>query len=328
MVSFQEKPLVSVITPFYNTAAYLDECIGSVFGQSYTNWEYILVDNRSTDGGGEIARKYAANEARIRFIKESEFVGQVDNYNRALRYISPESKYCKIVQADDWIYPHCLDRMVEAAESGKNVGLISSLTLYGNSLYHTGLSPTHGPVYAGRQAARMQLLGTTLFGSPTGVMYLSDLIRQKSEFFSPHTPYFEDTEVCFKILKNHDFAFVPELLTFNRCDNNGIWSGLRPHNPDLLCEIMFIHLFGPDFLEPDELTGQIRSVEKRYYDFLTQHALRRDADFWEFHRKGLNRTGQRVQYSRIVLRLCRAALRRLIRKFSDGCFPFRRRLED
>ena len=48
-------PLVSVVTPFHNTAEFLGECIESVLAQSYENWEYILLNNASTDGGDALA---------------------------------------------------------------------------------------------------------------------------------------------------------------------------------------------------------------------------------------------------------------------------------
>ena len=99
------QPLVSVVTPFYNTEGYLSECIESVLKQSYDNFEYILSNNCSTDRSSEIAEEYAKQDHRVRLISNGEFLDQVKNYNRALRYISPQSKYCKIVQADDWIIP-------------------------------------------------------------------------------------------------------------------------------------------------------------------------------------------------------------------------------
>ena len=86
-----DRPLVSVVTPFYNTAAFLPECIESVLAQTYDNWEYILLDNCSTDGSTEIARKYAADEPRIRYVRNDELLPQVPNYNAALALISSES---------------------------------------------------------------------------------------------------------------------------------------------------------------------------------------------------------------------------------------------
>ena len=59
------QPFLSVVTPFYNTQAYLKECIESVLGQSYRNFEYILVDNCSNDGSLDIAEYYAKRDSRI-----------------------------------------------------------------------------------------------------------------------------------------------------------------------------------------------------------------------------------------------------------------------
>src|SRR5258705_8030198 len=107
------EPLVSVVTPFHNTAPYLAQCIESVLAQTYSNFEYILADNCSTDASREIAASYARQDSRIRLIPYRELVPQVPNYNRALREISPNSRYCKIVQADDSIFRDCLISMVQ-----------------------------------------------------------------------------------------------------------------------------------------------------------------------------------------------------------------------
>src|SRR5450432_1444038 len=116
------QPLVSVVTPFHNTAAYLAECIESVLAQTYENFEYILVDNCSTDGSTEIAERYARRDPRIRFIQRSTLLTQVQNYNRALEEIADASRYCKMVQADDFIFPECLRLMVEAFEQSQTIG--------------------------------------------------------------------------------------------------------------------------------------------------------------------------------------------------------------
>src|SRR3954469_16946223 len=102
-----EQPLVSVVTPFFNTADYLGECIESVLRQTYSRFEYILVDNQSTDGSSEIAARFAKRDPRIRLIRNATFLDQVPNYNGAIRQISPDSKYLKVVLADDLIFPEC-----------------------------------------------------------------------------------------------------------------------------------------------------------------------------------------------------------------------------
>lgn len=299
------EPLISVVTPFYDTEKYLEECIRSVLAQTYQNWEYILVNNCSKDRSQEIAEKYAKGNARIRLIQETKFVGQIENYNRAMKYISPQSKYCKIVQADDWIYPRCLEEMVSVAESRENVGLISSYYLCGNlPICEGGLPLSIGPVYKGRDIARAQLLGITLFGSATGVMYLSDIVRSREDFYSTSFPHFEDTEVCFEILRNHDFGFVPQVLSFSRRDNESIWNDFDPYDPVLLSQVMFIYYYGPVFLDNDTLIRRTREIESVYYNLLARRVLSgRGKEFWKFHINALAAIGKGISYSRVSIHL-------------------------
>src|SRR4029077_15657000 len=123
-------PLVSIVTPVYNNAEYLAECIESVLAQTYPNWDYTIVNNCSTDGTGEVARRYAAKDRRIRIHDNQQFLRVVPNHNHALRQISPESKYCKIVFGDDWIFPRCLEEMVAVAEEHPSVGIVGAYGLW------------------------------------------------------------------------------------------------------------------------------------------------------------------------------------------------------
>ena len=60
-----KSPLVSVVTPMYNTIDYIEECIESVRRQTYEHWDYVIVNNCSSDGSAEIARRYAELDPRI-----------------------------------------------------------------------------------------------------------------------------------------------------------------------------------------------------------------------------------------------------------------------
>ena len=66
MISNPNPPLVSVVTPVYNGETTLCECIESVLAQTYPNWNYVIVDNCSTDRTHDIAQEYAVKDARIR----------------------------------------------------------------------------------------------------------------------------------------------------------------------------------------------------------------------------------------------------------------------
>jgi glycosyltransferase involved in cell wall biosynthesis len=72
-------PLVSVVTPVYNGEAYLRECVESVLSQTYTNWDYTIVNNCSTDGTLGIAEEYARRDSRIRVLSNETLVRVFQN---------------------------------------------------------------------------------------------------------------------------------------------------------------------------------------------------------------------------------------------------------
>src|SRR5262245_643747 len=118
------QPRVSVITPVYNGERHLAECIESVLGQTFPDWDYVIVDNCSIDGTREIAERYAAADPRIRYERYDEHVDVIASHNRAFGTLDPESVYCKVVSGDDWLYPECLERMVALADANPQVGFV------------------------------------------------------------------------------------------------------------------------------------------------------------------------------------------------------------
>src|ERR1700735_445377 len=126
------NPLVSIVTPMYNNAQYLPESIESVLSQTYQNWDYVIVNNCSTDGSAEIAHRSAARDSRIRVHDNTRFLPILENHNLALRQISPQSKYCKMGFSDDWIFPRCVDPVVAAGEAPPSPGIIGGYELPGS----------------------------------------------------------------------------------------------------------------------------------------------------------------------------------------------------
>lgn len=91
---------VSVIIPVYNIEEYLPRCIESIIGQTYTDWEIILVDDGSTDRSGEICDEYANSDDRIKSFHKANG-GVSSARNEGLSQACGE--YICFIDGDDWI---------------------------------------------------------------------------------------------------------------------------------------------------------------------------------------------------------------------------------
>ncbi len=209
------SPFVSVVTPVFNGEPFLAESIESVLAQDYANWEYIIVNNCSTDRTLEIAMSYARRDGRIRVVTNRDFVNCEENHNNAFRQISARSDYTKVVSADDALLPGALGKMVRFAVGHPTVGIVGSYQQSNDTIKWKGL-PENVSVLSGREACRMGLLeGLNVFGNPMSVLYRSDLICGTESFF-PHSEPHADTSACYAHLRNCDFGFIHEVLSLRR----------------------------------------------------------------------------------------------------------------
>jgi glycosyltransferase involved in cell wall biosynthesis len=105
-------PDVSIITPTYDHAAFLGQCIDSVLGQTVGSWEQIIVDDGSADGTADVVRRY--RDPRIRYVRQ-EHVGLErlpETYNRALAMC--RAPLIAILEGDDYWPPDKLQALAPA----------------------------------------------------------------------------------------------------------------------------------------------------------------------------------------------------------------------
>lgn len=105
--------LVSIIMPSYNTAEYIAESIQSVLSQSYTDWELIVVDDRSTDNTDDVINPYLTDK-RVKYIKNDTNSGAAVSRNRALR--EARGKWIAFLDSDDIWMPDKLEKQVRYME--------------------------------------------------------------------------------------------------------------------------------------------------------------------------------------------------------------------
>jgi len=300
-MSLREEPLVSVVTPTYNMGQYLAECIESILAQAYKNFEYIIVNNCSRDRTLEIALGYAKKDKRIRVHNNAEFVGVMENHNIALNLISPKAKYCKVVCADDFIFPECLTKMVELAEANPSVGLVGSYSLAGKKVMHSGLEYERG-VVSGREICRATLLGGPhVFGSPTSLLYRADLVRRTKTFYPNSSPHC-DTTACYQSLEDSDFGFVHQVLSYTRVHPESQTSRSLKFGIVRLEALGDFCRFGPKYLSPAEMKQRLNALTDWYYDALPRVLLERSGgkEFWQQQKAALQKQGLQFSYAKLL----------------------------
>lgn len=311
-------PLVSVVTPVYNGEEHLSECIESVLAQTYPHWEYIIVDNCSKDRTLPIAQSYAAKDSRIRVHRNTEFLRIIPNHNHALQQISASSKYSKMVFADDWLYPECLERMVALAEANPSVGIISGYALRGTEVVYTGL-PYTARVMSGREVCRLRFFGGPyVFGAPTAHMIRSDLVRGREHFYNESNLH-ADAEVCFDLLKSCDFGFVHQVLCYSRKRDESMTMVSKDLNSMLAGTLYDIVKYGPFYLTPAEMQRCLKVHLRRYYNFLGRCVWQgRDKQFWAYHKKKLSEVGLGLNRLRLWQWAFLNAVKRTVEHASGG----------
>jgi glycosyltransferase involved in cell wall biosynthesis len=292
-MNVEYQPLVSVVTPVYNMGSFLPECIESVLAQTYKNFEYIIVNNCSTDDSLEIALSYAKKDSRVQVHSNEKFVGVIKNHNIAFSHISQAAKYCKIVSADDWIFADCIMRLVEFAEDNSSVNIVGSYQLSGTHIRWQGFQYPR-TIFSGHEICRKIFLGndnTFGFGSPTSLLYRADIVRNSEAFYPNPSPH-ADTSACFKELQSADFGFVYQVLSYERTHvgtQSSTSGDINRYSSAYLNDLL---QYGPFYLSKDEFDRKLKQTLRAYYEYLAINMIKfRGEKFWEYHRTRLQELG-------------------------------------
>lgn len=200
-------PLVSIVTPSFNQAEFLEETIKSVLRQDYPNIEYIIIDGGSTDGSVEIIKKY---EHKLAWWVSEKDQGQTDAINKG--FSRAEGEIFSWLNSDDVYYPYAVSRAVAFLQQNPDVGMV-----YGDATYIDSDGQVIGKFNA-KQATYQRLR--------RGAVY----IPQQSSFFrarwwrqvGPLDPTFYfamDYDLWVRLAKVTELKHVPE-----------VWASFRLHD--------------------------------------------------------------------------------------------------
>ena len=209
---------ISVIIPVYKVEKYLDQCVESVVGQSYTELEIILVDDGSPDSCPRKCDEWARRDGRIRVIHQ-ENRGLSGARNSGIEAMTGD--YLTFVDSDDVLHPEVLERLYRAAVSGGCDMSVCSLVRFAD-----GETPAAAEEVGEAQTVSAQevlRLGTLLNRSEAcGKLYRKSVFDDL-RFVEGIT--YEDTQILPYVLQNCEkICIIPDGLYFYRKNVGGIMS--------------------------------------------------------------------------------------------------------
>ena len=154
-----DRPLVSIITPSFNQAEFIEESIKSVLEQDYLNIEYIIVDGSSTDGSQEIIKKY---EDRLAWWVSEPDGGQSDAINKGIKHAKGE--IIAWLNSDDIYLTGTVRKAVSALRDDPAIGMV-----YANQHSITNDGKVFNTIQY-KQCSLVDLLAMQIIGQPTVFM--------------------------------------------------------------------------------------------------------------------------------------------------------------
>ncbi len=193
----EKLPLVTIVTPSYNQADYLEQTMLSVLGQDYPNLEYLVVDGGSTDGSLEIIQQYAD---RLAWWVSEPDKGQADAINKG--FARATGKYVAWLNSDDLYLPGTIQNAVETLEQFPEAGMV-----YGN-LLSINARGEHVNTIRYRPFALEDLLAFFIIGQPTVFMRRS--VLEKVGYLSEEYHYLLDHHLWLRIAAKSVLKYVPQ----------------------------------------------------------------------------------------------------------------------
>lgn len=196
-------PRVSVLTPIYNTnPQYLRECIESILNQTYTDFEFLILNDSPDNTEIEsIVKEYAKHDKRIKYHKNAKTMGISESRNKLLDMAHGE--YIATFDHDDISLPDRLKKEVDFLDENPDYGVVSSWVKYFGDKNHTRKNPETDDLI------RIYMTDNLC------VMHTASMIRKsvlgKIRYESEYTPA-EDYRLFFRLMEKTKIHNIPQVL--------------------------------------------------------------------------------------------------------------------
>ena len=194
-------PKISVLMPAYNVEKYIAESIESILNQTFTDFEFLIINDGSTDGTAQIIKEYAKKDKRIRFIDNKKNQGLIAVLNQGLDLCTGE--YIARMDSDDISLPERFAKQVEYMEMHPECGLLGTAGQNFGADTNTYYSPEHVDMF--------DLLRGVGFYHPS-VMMRKSVMDKYNLRYDPRYYLVEDLELWSRMLHVTQECNLPEVL--------------------------------------------------------------------------------------------------------------------
>lgn len=212
------QPLVSVLMSVHNDLQYLRESVDSILDQTLGDFEFILIDDGSTDGSGNFLRNLS--DPRVKLLVNPSNIGLTASLNLGLEVA--HGKYLARMDADDISEPQRLDRQLNFLEAHPRIGIVGCSR---HLIDEEGKTVAIAPALEDDLAIRWKCLMGNPFAHPT-VMIRRDVLLDHSLRYDPSFRTAQDYELWTRLLPLTRAANLPEPLVRYRL-RNGISRGSK-----------------------------------------------------------------------------------------------------
>lgn len=198
-----KHPLVSVVMPVYNGERYLREAIDSILNQTYTNFEFIIINDGSTDKSEQIVLSYT--DSRIRYLVNEKNLGICTALNKGLD--ASQGKYIARMDCDDISMPDRFQKQVHFLEKNTEVGIVGSdIIVFGDELDDQYFDFVHD-----KDGCKAGLIFNTCFAHPT-VMFRRSILVENNLYYNVDYSGLEDFELWWRMSQYTELINIKEPL--------------------------------------------------------------------------------------------------------------------
>ncbi|WP_051885670.1 glycosyltransferase family 2 protein [Flavobacterium hydatis] len=205
-------PKISVIMPVYNAESFLKESIESILNQTYTDFELLILNDKSTDNSLEVIKQCQQKDSRIVIIDKKINVGPANLRNEGMQIAKGD--FIALMDADDIALPTRFEKQVEVLKNNPEIGVCGTwFTFFGskkNKVIRHGEDHDH---------IKISFLHSCGIGNPT-VMLKKEALSGL-EFNNDYVPV-EDYDLWSRLLPKTKFHNIQESLLNYRLHNNNI----------------------------------------------------------------------------------------------------------